>query len=409
MKLHSPSRRVILVASLMILFIFCVLVNAQIANAEEEFVKIGVPSAVSGPKALLGEYTKLGVTFAAEDINAKGGILGKKVKLIHADTESKVEVGVSAYEKLITREKVDFIVGEIDSSVALGTMDVVAKYGIPTIYVIPAADLIGEKVASNPDKFRNIFLTDPPTARMHDGAFFVIDEVSKGGKWRPKSKTVAFIIANESYPLNVAKIWRENLTKMGWEIVVDELVPFEATDFTSILTKVNSKKPALLKIELPSTPAGISITKQIHEFGIDKWALIVGGHSQKTVDFRRSIGMLAEGQLNLREPYPDWWAAYLKSKKPDLDPIQIMYGYDGMNIMAEAIRKAGSFDYKKVIDALIETDYNGVFMRTVFDPVTHFPKVGPQYKIYGIGQYMGGELKLIWPKEWAQSEFKAPF
>jgi hypothetical protein len=85
-----------------------------------------------------------------------------------------------------------------------------------------------------------------------------------------------------------------------------------------------------------------------------------------------------------------------------------MWGYDGMYVMATAIRKAQSFDYVAVINALSQTDYHGLFMRTVFDPATHFPKVGPDYKVYGVGQFQKGRLKLIWPKEWAEAEFILP-
>ena len=59
----------------------------------------------------------------------------------------------------------------------------------------------------------------------------------------------------------------------------------------------------------------------------------------------------------------------------------------------------------KVVSALKETDYKGVFMRTVYDPETHFSKVGTEFKVFGVAKFTGGELKLIWPSDYAQTSF----
>ena len=108
--------------------VFVLLITAPLApTLAQETIKVGVPGPYSGPAAEKGEHLKYGIQLAAEEINGKGGFLGKKVELVFADTEAKPEVGVSAYEKMVTRDKVQFIVGEVNSDVALATLDVVAR------------------------------------------------------------------------------------------------------------------------------------------------------------------------------------------------------------------------------------------------------------------------------------------
>lgn len=79
-----------------------------------------------------------------------------------------------------------------------------------------------------------------------------------------------------------------------------------------------------------------------------------------------------------------------------------MMPYDSLHIMAKAIQKAGSLDSKEVLAALSETDHKGAFMRTVFDPKTHFSKVGKEYKLFGVAEFKKNGLKLVWPEDYAE-------
>jgi branched-chain amino acid transport system substrate-binding protein len=247
---------------------FIVLISAGLAGAQD-VIKVGVPAPYSGPAAEKGEHLKYGILVAQEEINAKGGILGKKVELVFADTEAKPEVGVSAYEKLIARDKVHFIVGEVNSDVALATLDVVAKYKIPTIYVIPASDELGKKVKSDPQKYATVFMTDIPVSVMQSGAFIWLDEAASAGKVKAKEKTYALIVEDSSWGRIVGETWKSNMEKIRWKNVLFEVTPFKESEYMPILTKVKNLNPDLIKIEITSLPAGVAITKQINELGIN--------------------------------------------------------------------------------------------------------------------------------------------
>jgi branched-chain amino acid transport system substrate-binding protein len=369
----------------------------------QDVIRIGVPGPYSGAAAEKGEHLKYGIQLAAEEINAKGGFLGKKVELIFADTEAKPEVGVSAYEKMITRDKVHFIVGEVSSDVALATLDTVAKYKIPTIYVIPASDELGKKVKSDPQKYAMVFMADIPVSVMQSGSFLWLDDAVKSGKLKVKEKTYALIYEDSSWGRIVGDTWKTNMEKIGWKNVLSEVTPFKESEYMPVLTKVKKLNPELIKIEMTSLPAGVAITKQVSELGIKSY--VFGGYYQKTIEFPRMAGSFADGSFNIREPYAQEWEKKVQKRFPKADPIASMFSYDSLYILGEAIARAKSLEAEKVTKGLTETDYKGVFMRTVFDPETHFAKFGKDYKVFGVAMFKDGKLLLIWPSEYAQIKF----
>ena len=337
---------------------------------------------------------------AADEINAAGGVLGKKIELVYADTEAKPEVGVSAYEKLISRDKVNFIVGEVNSHVALAVMDVVAKYQMPTIFAIPASDQLGEKVASDPAKYGCIYMCDIPVSRMQEGAFLFLEEANKAGKLKSQDKTVALVYEDSSWGRIVGQTWKTNLEGLGWQVVLEEVTPFKESDYLAIVSKIKKLNPALVKVEITSLPAGVAITKQLHEAGVK--ADVFGGYYQKTREFPSMAGPFALGSYNVKEPYAKDWPQRLQSKYPKADIIASMMPYDSLHVLAQAIKKAGSLEAPKVLQALNETDFTGAFMRTVFDPQTHFSKVGKDFKLFGVAEFTKDGLKLIWPEAYAE-------
>jgi len=395
-------RNSVCVLSSFLLTLFIILISTGLAVGQD-VIKVGVPGPYSGPAAEKGEHLRYGILVAQEEINAKGGILGKRVELVFADTEAKPEVGVSAYEKMITRDKVHFIVGEVTSDVALATLDVVAKYKIPTIYAIPASDELGKKVKSDPQKYGMVFMTDIPVSVMTSGAFIWLEESVKAGKLRVKEKTYAMIVEDSSWGRIVGETWKSNMEKIGWKNILFEVTPFKESEYMPILTKVKKLNPDLVKIEITSLPAGMAITKQLSELGIKSYCF--GGYYQKTIEFPRMAGSFADGSFNIKEPFAPEWEKKVQKRFPKADPIASMYSYDSLYILSNAVSKSKSIDSEKVTKALLETDYTGVFMRTVFDPDTHFAKFGKDYKLFGIAMFKDGKLQLIWPPEYAQLKF----
>ena len=90
---------------------------------------------------------------------------------------------------------------------------------------------------------------------------------------------------------------------------------------------------------------------------------------------------------------------------PKADLIASMMPYDSIHILAEAIKRAKSLEAKAVIEALKKTDFKGAFMRTVFDPETHFAKVGKEYKLFGVAMFTKDGLMTVWPEDYAEIKY----
>lgn len=381
-------------------------VSKSATSGKAKVIRVGIPGPYSGSAATQGANLRYGAELAIEEINAAGGVNGMKIEPVYADTENKVEVAVSAYQKLCTSDKVDVIVGEVSSSVALAVMDVISKYNIPTIFAIPSSDELGKKIAANPEKYGCMFMTDPPSSAMQDGILtFLIESVADGTIPAP-DKTIAIIAEDSDWGKSTCNAWREALKKDGWNIVVDEVMAGGETDFYPIFTKIADKKPNILKMEFTSVTSGAAATKQLTEMGLD--IIVFGGYYMKNAEFPKLAGGLAQYHMNIMEAVDPEFEKKITSKYSDASAVASCWSYDSIYIMKEAIERAGTIESKALIEAIAKTDYTGALMRTVYDPETHFAISGKEYKFYGAAQYIDNVLKTVYPYESAQIKYQLP-
>ena len=107
--------------------------------------KIGVNAPLTGPAAEVGQYIKNGALIAVDDINNKGGVLGRKIEVVFGDDEAKPEVGVSVYERFMTKDKVDAVIGGLNSSVNIAMQETAAKYDKIFITGGPVSEILTER------------------------------------------------------------------------------------------------------------------------------------------------------------------------------------------------------------------------------------------------------------------------
>jgi branched-chain amino acid transport system substrate-binding protein len=374
--------------------------------AETNVIRVGIPGPYSGNAAIQGANLRYGVELAVEEINAAGGVNGMMIEPVYIDTENKVEVAVSAYQKLCTSDNVDIIVGEVSSSVALAVMDVIAKYQIPTIFAIPSSDELGMKVEDNPEKYGCIFMTDPPSSSMQDGVLTFLTEAVADGVIPAPNKTIAIIAEDSDWGKSTCAAWRSVLADSGWNIVVDEVMASGEIDFYPIFTRIANLKPDILKMEFTSVTSGSAATKQLSEMELDM--IVFGGYYMKNAEFPHLAGEFAQYHMNIMEPVDPEFEEKITSKYSDATAVAACWSYDSIYIMKEAVERAGSLDNDALVAAIDETDYTGALMRTVYDPVTHFAMSGKEYKFYGAAQYIDNTLKTVYPYETAQIEFQLP-
>ena len=208
------------------------------AHAEQRnFYKIGVITELSGDLVTGGNITKRGYDLWAQEVNAKGGIevQGKKyqVKLVYADAQSNPAAGAAAAERLITQEKVDFILGPYSSGVTLAVAPVVDKYKIPMITGSAESPLIWK------NKFKYTFGTIPPINFTGATSIKTLTEL------KPAPKSIAIIGSNDAFSKATAEAYKSAAEKARLKIVKYSIVP-SGQDMTPLLSAVRSMKPDVI-------------------------------------------------------------------------------------------------------------------------------------------------------------------
>lgn len=391
--------------------------NAAGTGGGEITYKVGVTGPFSGPAAEAGTALKQSAQMAVEEINAKGGIEiagGKKVKLelLFEDSASKPEQGVSVAEKLLGRDKVNFLVGDaFASSVTLAIMELAPKYpDIPFLSWEPVSGAITDKVKKETAKYANYWKGNFDSTGYARTVFSTIKSLVDGGQLKPKTKTVAFVVEDTDYGRSNANDAKTLFEADGWKSVTVEVVPLGHTDFYPQLNKLKSLNPDVVVTVYTALASGVAFVKQYKEVGVTATHMAV--YYPIRPEFIQQAGSAADGLLwtplnfspELIPAQKSMSEAITKkfSVKPTADHGS---GYDGVTLIAEAIKRAGSVEGKKVNEALSKTDYKGILGRYVFDPQGHNAKDGPDLMPIPTAQIQGSKNALVWPSNIASSKF----
>ncbi|MBI3710364.1 MAG: ABC transporter substrate-binding protein [Proteobacteria bacterium] len=228
-----------------------------ITRAQAEAIKIGHLTPRTGFLGPLGEYAVMAADLAAEEINAKGGVLGRKLELIKEDSVNPQTASVKA-ERLIERDKVACIVGEISSASCLTIAQVAQR--TKNLYVNTGGNSDALR-GSNCNKYMFHVESQNSMYVKTVGRSLLANNLVKGKKWY--SLTADYAFGHDL--LRVAKRFMET---NGGQFAADELVPTDVADFSAFLLKIRATKPDLVVSNL----AGNQITnflKQYSEFGLD--------------------------------------------------------------------------------------------------------------------------------------------
>jgi len=334
---------------LSILVVFAI-TNLNSTVLAKEVIKIGVVTPLSAPGGVeTGQALLDGAKIAANEINEKGGLLGKKVKLVVGDTSGLPEKGTSVMERLITHDKVVAVGGEAHSSVAMAEIEVVHRYGIPFVVSEAWADTITAR--GYPEVFR---LT------VSNSLIY-----SKAAKWIKDSgfKHVAVIGENSDWGLGVIRVFKDNLVKAGIKVT-----SFSAertiTDFTPQLLQLKKMTPPVDFLVDGFTGAGeLLMIKQAYELGFapsKNCALLGAGMDTLYPGFWDTVGEAGIYVLSNPAGLPglpktntsEKFKKIFKAKHGREPDAVAMEGYDTIMVIAEAIKAAQSTDGKKLISAL---------------------------------------------------------
>ena len=329
----------------------------------QEVVKIGHVGPVSGAIAHLGKDNESGARLAIEELNAKGiKIGGKAVKfeLIAEDDAADPKQGTAAAQKLVD-SKVNGVIGHLNSGTTIPASKIYSDAGIPQV----------SPSATNPKYTRQGFKT---TFRV------VADDVHLGGTLGRyavntlKGKSIAVIDDRTAYGQGVAEEFEKAVKAAGGNLVGHEFTTDKATDFMAILTTLKAKKPDVVFFGGMDAVAG-PMLRQMKALGIN--AKFMGGDGICTADLAKLAGdAMADNQVYCAEAggvegaqkkgMDDFKARFSKRFGYDVQ-IYAPYVYDAVNVMADAMVRAGSAQPAKYLPELAKSNYKGVTGTIAFD------------------------------------------
>jgi branched-chain amino acid transport system substrate-binding protein len=370
------------------------------SNGFAETVKVGVLLPLTGSQAKFGEIEKRSFEMAAEEINAKGGVNGKKIELLFEDDTGKPDVGRSGVEKLISREKVPVITGGYSSSVTAAAAPVAQQFKVPFVICTGSADDITEK------GYDHIFRINQFASEYPNAVESFLKEVAKD------VKTVALLYENSAFGQSSSKSFEEDAKRLGLKIVVKEGYQAGAIDFKPILTKVKAANPDMIYMVSYVMDASL-LMRQSKELRINPKMFVGGGAGFTLPEFAKSAGDAANGVFSATLwietlPFPGAKAYFDKFKKKYGSETEYhgAEAYAAMYVVADALKRAKSITPKDVRDALTKTD-----MKTAFGPVKFisYGKKTQQNKLDTyLVQWQKGELDAVWPKSAATKKYIYP-
>jgi len=385
------------------------MLQSEVQASEKEF-RVGV---VTSFKMECGKATLKAAEMAAEEINAQGGILGRKIVIFSADTESNPEKGIMAFKRLVEKDKVDVLLGGAVSGITLAQMDHLKNYDIIYLATGVSSPLISKKVAENYDKYKYEFRTTINALALCKA--IVEDEISllvKNGY-----KTFAILREDAAWNRGLVAYLQGNIPKVGGTIVT--VIDFDPStmDFAPIFSKISGSK-ADVAIPLLAHTDTITLYKQYHEM---KAPFRMAGFNNPGMDAKywEKTGGACLSEVNCT------WGPVLRAvitpkSIPFFDKFSKKFGqpphgcaassYDAVYILVDAAERAKGFETDSLITAIEATDYVGATGRFVFDKKTHDAIYGSaEFCPFLITQWQeGGKFEVLLPKEIATSVYQDP-
>ena len=338
---------------------------AGVVSAQDvQVVKIGHVAPVSGPQAHFGKDNENGARMAVDDLNAQNIVIaGKKIKfeLVAEDDASDPKQGTAVAQKLCDA-KVSGVVGHLNSGTTIPASKIYHECGVPMV----------TGAATNPaltkPGYKEIFRIIANDNALGAGlAMYAADTL--------KLKRIAVIDDRTAYGQGVAEVFRETAKKKGVEIVDAQFTNDKATDFMAILTSIKGKNPDGVFFGGMDAQAG-PMLRQMEQLGMGN-VKYFGGDGICTQEVIKLAGgaktlnnmICAEGGASLQKmPGGTAWKARYDAKYPNQYQIYSPYTYDATMLLADAMKRANSWDPKVYTPKLMESNYKGVTTVVVFEP-----------------------------------------
>jgi branched-chain amino acid transport system substrate-binding protein len=355
-----------------------VAMTAGVALAQSgEPIRIGFGMSLTGPLAANGKQALLGMKIWEEETNAKGGLLGRPVKLVFYDDQCNPSVVKGLYSKLLDVEKVDLILGGYATNMNAPALPVVMPKG-KTYISLFALDVNHE---FKYPKYFSVLPTGPQTKPSFTEGVFQVAQ-------KHKLQTVGLVIEDAEFSNNACDGARDNAKKFNMKVVYDRKYPPNTTDYTPIVRAVQAANPDVVIV--CSYPLGsVGIVQAVTELNYKP--KIIGGAMvglQATV-FKQKLGPKLNGIINyetwvpsdkMMKPAAEFFKKYqARAGAEGVDPLGYYlggWGYAYINMLGEAVAGTKSLDDNKIADYLRKNTHHTIMGDWSYGPGGEWTKSG---------------------------------
>jgi branched-chain amino acid transport system substrate-binding protein len=327
-------------------------------GAAADQIVIGEFASLTGGTASFGQSSHKGTQMAVDELNQAGGLLGKKVKLVTEDDQSKAGEPATVVRKMISRDRIVALLGEVASSRSLEAAPIAQQNKIPMIS--PAST--NPKVTEVGDYIFRVCFIDP-----FQGTVLAKFAMSRGWK-----RIAVLTDVKQDYSVGLSQFFKEYLTKNGGSLASEQSYSSGDKDFKAQLTSIKSSNPEAILVSGYYNEAGL-IASQAREIGLD--VPLLGGDGWDSPSLIEVGGAAMEGNFFSNHfsaedtsPVIQDFIKKFKAKFNEEPDAMAALGYDSALILADAIKRAGTTESQALRDAIAATkDFNAVTGKITLD------------------------------------------
>ena len=379
-----------------LIFIVCLF---SVSAYAQEVLKLGIPLPLTGTNAKFGEIEKKSYEIAVQEINAKGGVKGKKIVLEFEDSQGKPEIARSIVERLIDVKKQPVVFGEYSSSCSKAISAVAEERKVPYLVVTGATDDITQQ------KYKYVFRLNPTNAYYATGLMSFLNTVVK-------PKTIAILYESSDFGTSGAEDMVHQAKKAGMQVLVKEQYEKGAVDFRPILSKVKAAKPDVIYMVSYVMDAAL-LMRQIKELRIDAKLYAGGAAGFAIPEFIQNAKEASELVMTatlwspqIAYPGAREFAEKYKKLYKDYPSYHGAEAYSALYVIKDALTRAKSWKSDDIRTALRSTN-----MMTAFGPVKFQDKEGYTNQNFMdtlVMQVIKGKHETIWPLKYASAKYVYP-
>jgi branched-chain amino acid transport system substrate-binding protein len=383
-------------------------------------IKVGFSMALTGGVAPNGRQMLIALEIWRDDVNAKGGLLGRPVELVFYDDQSNPSNVPGFYQKLLSIDKVDLLIGPYATNMVAPAMPVIMGAKKTTVSLLA----LGVNQHFNYPQYFSMVPAGPDGIRTFSEGYFQIAAAQN-----PKPKTVAIISADAEFARTAADGARANAKKLGFDVIYDKSYPPPTADFTSVMRAVQAANPDIVFVA-SYPPDTVGIVRATNELGYTPKMLGGTMIGLLVTPLKAQLGPLMNGITIMEsfvpaptfkfpglQPVLDEYGKRASGQK--LDPFGygfVPFGYSAGQILAEAVTQTKSLDHEKIAQYIRSHKFNTIAGEIAFGPdgewaqprmvFTQFRNVEPN----NIEQFKDTERQVVvWPENHATGKFIYPY